>query len=166
MRHVLEHCQDMPEVAAALKELVAADGRIVFEVPDASRALEHLDYTTISGRTRLLLHAADFAGTLESLGFTVESLHNYPYSHENSLVAVVRPGPSKRRFLGPCRTSFRRNRPARLSGENLPRPEKSRHPSTNSAQRTVESYFLGAGAPDVQLHQHHGDRRPGQVRRR
>ena len=95
MRHILEHCHDMPEVAAALKELVAADDHHRFRGSRShSRTLEHLDYTTILGGTRLLLHTADSAEARWKFWDSPSSpLHSYPYTHENPLVAVVRPWP-------------------------------------------------------------------------
>jgi len=92
-RHILEHCFDLSEVALALKELLTEDGVLMLEMPDATRALEHLDYTTIWEEHIFYFTPVTLEGVLARLGFQIDFVHSYPYSHENSLMAFARPIP-------------------------------------------------------------------------
>ena len=47
VRHVIEHCYDIHAALRALRSLVRPGGYVVFEMPDARRALDRLDYSTI-----------------------------------------------------------------------------------------------------------------------
>jgi hypothetical protein len=68
---------------------------VVFEVPDAVRALERLDYTTVWEEHTLYFTANTFRGCLQHAGFDVVSLKTFPYTLENSLVAIARAGAAK-----------------------------------------------------------------------
>jgi len=95
VRHVLEHAQDTRAALAWSRALIEPGGYIVFEVPDATRALERLDYTTVWEEHVLYFTPATLRGCLQRAGFEVMSLESYPYSLENSLVAIVRMGRTK-----------------------------------------------------------------------
>ena len=71
---------------------MSPEGYVVFEVPDATRALDRLDYTTVWEEHVLYFTPATLRGCLERAGFEVVSLESYPYTLENSLVAIVRAG--------------------------------------------------------------------------
>lgn len=147
MRHILEHCYDVPEAIAAIRELVAADGYVVFEMPDATRALEHLDYTTLWEEHIFYFTPATLRGALEGLGFTVDYLHSYHYSHENSLVAVVRPRPETRVTAGsdPSTILEEIHRARRFLGNFDPTRRQVAGHLRDFAARRGGIAFLGAG---------------------
>lgn len=93
-RHVLEHSHDIAQSLAFLKSVVAPDGYIVFEMPDARRALERLDYSTVWEEHLFYFTPQTLQYVLERAGFEVVFLESYFYTLENSLVAIVRPGAS------------------------------------------------------------------------
>jgi hypothetical protein len=90
-RHALEHAHDIATLFAGLRELVAPDGRLVFEVPDATRALECCDYSTVWEEHLFYFTPFTLRHCLEAVGFEVELLRSYHYSHENALVAIASP---------------------------------------------------------------------------
>ena len=90
-RHALEHAHDIRTLLDGLKALVAPGGRIVFEVPDATRALERCDYSTLWEEHLFYFTPATLEACLRSGGFEVELCRRYPYTLEDSLVAVARP---------------------------------------------------------------------------
>jgi C-methyltransferase C-terminal domain/Putative zinc binding domain/Methyltransferase domain len=90
VRHVLEHAHDTPAALAWARGLVGTEGYVVIEVPDATRALERLDYTTVWEEHVLYFTPVTLRGCLERAEFEVVSLESYPYTLENSLVAIVR----------------------------------------------------------------------------
>jgi hypothetical protein len=92
VRHVLEHAQDTRRALAWARAVVGPAGFVVFEVPDATRALDRLDYSTIWEEHVLYFTPATLESCLERAGFEVISLESYPYTLENSLVAIVRAG--------------------------------------------------------------------------
>jgi hypothetical protein len=63
----------------------------VFEVPDATRALDRLDYTTVWEEHTLYFTPATLRACLESNGFEVVSLESHPYTLEDSLVVIACP---------------------------------------------------------------------------
>ncbi len=93
VRHVLEHTHDTPRALEWARAVIGPEGHAVFEVPDATRALARLDYTTVWEEHVLYFTPFTLRGCLERAGFEVVSLESYPYTLENSLVAIVRPGP-------------------------------------------------------------------------
>ena len=92
VRHVLEHAHDTQAALEWARRVVEPEGYVVFEVPDATRALARFDYTTVWEEHVLYFTPATLRGCLELAGFEVVSLESYPYSLENSLVAIVRAG--------------------------------------------------------------------------
>ena len=100
VRHVLEHTHDTRAALNWASHLVRPDGYIVFEVPDATRALERFDYTTVWEEHVLYFTPTTLRSCLERNGFEIVSLETHPYTLENSLVAIVqagrttRPGPA------------------------------------------------------------------------
>jgi len=90
VRHVLEHTHDTRAALAWTATLVSPGGYIVFEVPDAARALDRLDYTTVWEEHALYFTPSTLRACLEGAGFEVVSLESYRYTLENSLVAIVR----------------------------------------------------------------------------
>lgn len=94
VRHVLEHTHDTHRAVQWAANLVRPGGYVVFEVPDATRALDRLDYTTVWEEHVVYFTPFTLRRYLTAAGFEVVSLHSYPYSLENSLVAIARPGQS------------------------------------------------------------------------
>jgi hypothetical protein len=91
VRHVLEHTHDTRAALEWASQLVRPDGYVVFEVPDAVRALDRLDYTTVWEEHTLYFSATTLGACLARNGFEFVSLETYPYTLENSLVAIARP---------------------------------------------------------------------------
>lgn len=90
VRHVLEHTHDTAAALAWAAEVVRPGGYVVFEVPDATRALDRLDYTTVWEEHTLYFTPATLRGCLERGGFEVAALDSYPYTLEDSLVVIAR----------------------------------------------------------------------------
>ena len=95
LRHVLEHSHDIHQTVACLKSLVAPGGYVVFEMPDARRALERLDYSTVWEEHIFYFSPATLRSFLERAGLEVVYLESYFYTLENSLVAIVRSSGAK-----------------------------------------------------------------------
>lgn len=91
VRHILEHAHDIGAFLAALKILVKPEGLLVFEVPDCTAVLTLKDYSTIWEEHILYFTPCTLQACLESHGFEVLRLENYPYILENALVAIARP---------------------------------------------------------------------------
>ncbi|MBM4134968.1 MAG: class I SAM-dependent methyltransferase [Nitrospira sp.] len=89
-RHIVEHAQDPSSFVGALKRLVRPDGYIVLEVPDCGPALQRADYTMPWEEHVLYFTEKLLRQAVTCWGFQPVSHRLYPYSHENSLVAIVR----------------------------------------------------------------------------
>jgi hypothetical protein len=100
LRHVLEHSHDIHQTVACLKALVAPSGYIVFEMPDARRALERLDYSTVWEEHIFYFSPATLRHFLEQSGFEVAFLESYFYTLENSLVAIAKSAEVESRSAG------------------------------------------------------------------
>jgi len=70
---------------------VKPSGYLVFEVPDCAPALTRGDYTMPWEEHILYFTPELFAQTLTRLGFRVLEQKCYPYTNENSLIAIVKP---------------------------------------------------------------------------
>jgi hypothetical protein len=99
LRHVLEHSHDIHEVLSGLRELIAPGGYIVFEMPDAVRALERCDYSTVWEEHVFYFTPATLRQCFALTGFAVAFLESYFYTLENSLVAIVKPDEARRSVL-------------------------------------------------------------------
>lgn len=91
VRHVLEHSYDLHEVLRCCRNVVRPGGYVVFEMPDARRALERLDYSTVWEEHLFYFTPVSLRQCFAVTGFDVVFLESYFYTLENSLVAVVRP---------------------------------------------------------------------------
>jgi Putative zinc binding domain/C-methyltransferase C-terminal domain/Methyltransferase domain len=92
VRHILEHAHEPRRFASQLTEMVKQGGYLVFEVPDCSPALARGDYTMPWEDHILYFTPATFRSSVARLGFSPVHVACYPYSNENSLVAIVQPG--------------------------------------------------------------------------
>ena len=99
VRHVLEHTHDTQAALAWAAELVEPGGYVVFEVPDAVRALERLDYTTVWEEHTLYFTPVSLRACVGRAGFDVVALETYPYTVENSLVVIARAGGAQHRTV-------------------------------------------------------------------
>lgn len=93
VRHVIEHCYDIHAALRAVRALVRPGGYAVFEMPDARRALDRLDYSTIWEEHLFYFTPATIRQALAVAGFEVAFLESYHYTLENSLVVIARPSP-------------------------------------------------------------------------
>jgi hypothetical protein len=90
VRHVLEHAHDPVAFVAGLFRLVNPGGFLVFEVPDCAPGLTRRDYT-VPWEEHVLYFTPDLLRqALNCWGLEEQWFHVYPYSHENSIVAIVR----------------------------------------------------------------------------
>ena len=97
VRHIWEHVYVQDLFVAALKELVAGDGYILFEVPDCSNLINHLDYTMIWEEHLYYYTLLTFKQSLQHYGFAIIDVEVVPSgTYENSLIALVRVQTSKK----------------------------------------------------------------------
>ncbi len=90
-RHILEHAYDTPRFMEALSRLVKPTGYVVLEVPDCTRVLKTLDYSTIWEEHILYFTLETFQNCFCLGGFSLDRLMCYPYPYEDSLVGIARP---------------------------------------------------------------------------
>jgi C-methyltransferase C-terminal domain/Putative zinc binding domain/Methyltransferase domain len=96
VRHVLEHTHNTRAALEWAAKLVRPGGYVVFEVPDAARALDRLDCTTVWEEHTLYFTPVSLRGCLERKGgLEIVSLESYPYPHEDSLVVIARSLPER-----------------------------------------------------------------------
>ena len=91
VRHIVEHAYKPLELIEALRQLIKPTGYLVFEVPDCTKVLETLDYSAIWEEHLLYFTPETFRNFFSHYRFSLEDHILYSYSHENSLVAIVRP---------------------------------------------------------------------------
>ena len=89
VRHVIEHAYNPIELINTLRRLIKPTGYLVFEVPDCTGLLEDLDYSTIWEEHLLYFTPETFRNFFSYYQFSFVDYICYPYSHENSLVAIV-----------------------------------------------------------------------------
>ncbi|MFO0823444.1 MAG: methyltransferase domain-containing protein [Gemmataceae bacterium] len=99
VRHVLEHTHDTRAALAWAARLVEPGGYVIFEVPDAVRALDRLDYTTVWEEHTLYFTPVTLRACLGLPGFDVLSVETYTYTLENSLVVIARAGDAQHRTV-------------------------------------------------------------------
>jgi hypothetical protein len=90
-RHILEHSSTPFDFLEALKRLTVADGYVVVEVPDCSRAMDGCDYTMIWEEHVLYYTPDTFRQSFASAGLDIVRAEIYPYPFENSLVVIATP---------------------------------------------------------------------------
>ena len=91
VRHILEHAHDTASFIEAVKNLVKPNGYIVFEVPDCTKSLESCDYSCPWEEHVLYFTPETLKRGLAMGEMSMVSYASYPYSLEDSLVAIVRP---------------------------------------------------------------------------
>lgn len=89
-RHVWEHAADPAGFIDALQELMTPEGHLVLEVPDCERALASYDYSTMWEEHSLYFTPTTFRQSASLCGLPIEYYECFPYTLENSLVAISR----------------------------------------------------------------------------
>ncbi|MBI3252247.1 MAG: methyltransferase domain-containing protein [Candidatus Omnitrophica bacterium] len=90
IRHILEHAFDTRAFIQAAKEMIVPGGYVVFEVPDCTRALDRLDYSTLWEEHLLYFTSETFRHSFSAGGLSLVSLTSYPYVFEDCLVGIAR----------------------------------------------------------------------------
>jgi hypothetical protein len=98
-RHIWEHASDPAKFINALKAMMRPDGYLVLEIPDCERALTTCDYSTMWEEHSLYFTPATFRHGILLSGLAIVAFHCFPYTLENSLVAVARIDQSDARAL-------------------------------------------------------------------
>lgn len=91
VRHVLEHAHHLASFLHAITQLAAPHGYVVLEVPDCTTMFEVADFSFLWEEHVCYFTPHTFMQTLRRHGLHCEHLLNYPYTLENSLVAIARP---------------------------------------------------------------------------
>ena len=89
-RHIWEHTSKPQVFVQSLKELMTPQGYIVLEIPDCERALESCDYSTVWEEHSIYFTPATFGDALSTCGLSLSYYKCFPYTLENSLVAIAR----------------------------------------------------------------------------
>jgi len=95
-RHILEHSFKVSDFLKSLKELAAPGAYIVIEVPDCTKAIEALDYTTLWEEHSVYFTSETLSSALDCNRFSIEYFECYPYSFESSLIAIVKAANGKK----------------------------------------------------------------------
>ena len=90
-RYLVEHCHDPVGALRALGQILAAEGRLLIEVPDSSSFLATGDYCFLWEEHTSYLLEPTLRGLAEAAGFEVEALYRYHGQLEDALCAVLRP---------------------------------------------------------------------------
>ena len=90
-RMILEHTGEVAVFLETVRSLIGSSGRVVFDVPDCSRAFDLCDYTALWEDHTLYFTRETFFRALTRSGFEVEWLQCFDGPYENCLVAVARP---------------------------------------------------------------------------
>lgn len=93
VRHVLEHSYDLLGFLRAARDVVQPEGYVAFEVPDCTRALENLDYTTLWEEHSVYFTPATFLAALRIAGLKPVHFEVQPHVFENCMVAICRVAP-------------------------------------------------------------------------
>lgn len=92
IRHVLEHSYDLLAFLRAARDVVHPEGYIIFEVPDCTRALETLDYTTLWEEHSVYFTPATLQISLTLAGLELVHCDVVPHPFESCMVAICRIG--------------------------------------------------------------------------
>jgi hypothetical protein len=88
-RHVFEHAHRPHEFLDELAGLLAPGGYLVLEVPDFTNSLLFGDYSTLWEDHVCYFTQATLSSTLEQIGWSVVQTKTFPYTPEDSLIAVA-----------------------------------------------------------------------------
>lgn len=87
-RHIWEHTADPARFIDALRGLMTPSGHLVLEIPDCERALASHDYSTVWEEHSLYFTPSTFRHGASLCGLSIEHYDCFPYTLENSLVAI------------------------------------------------------------------------------
>jgi len=90
VRHIFEHTHRTLEFVAALKEFVNPGGYILFEIPDAEKALDLCDYSTMWEEHVFYFTPATYRQAFAQCGLKLVMFETYPYTLENCAVGVAK----------------------------------------------------------------------------
>ena len=90
VRHIWEHVHDQDVFVKSLKELVAENGYILFEVPDCSKLINCYDYTMPWEEHLYYYVPFTLKQSIRRHGFEIIDIEEIPHPYENSIVALVR----------------------------------------------------------------------------
>jgi len=118
-RHIWEHASDPFAFISALKAMMSPGGYLVLEIPDCERALTTCDYSTVWEEHSLYFTPATFRSAIQLCGLTIELFECFPYTLENSLVAVAKLNESNSRTFPPEETVREEKRRAQVFAGGL-----------------------------------------------
>ena len=146
VRHILEHTHQPLRFLEALIRLVRPGGYLVFEVPDCSRALDNLDYTTLWEEHTLYFTPETFRGCFAFAEVTPVRFEVYPYPFENSLIAILRRDrPPRSGGVPPQVLDSEVRRASRFATEFPRRRDQIKRFLTNYTDREGPIAMFGAG---------------------
>jgi len=87
---VLEHAHNPLNFMAALKRLISPEGYIICDVPDTVRSLEQGDFSSLWEEHVLYFTPETFQNGVAYGGFELVQYEEFPYSDENTLVAIIK----------------------------------------------------------------------------
>jgi hypothetical protein len=90
VRHIFEHAHRTLKFVTALKEFVNPGGYILFEIPDAEKALDLCDYSMMWEEHVLYFTPATYRQAFAQCGLKLLLFESYPYTLENCLVGVAK----------------------------------------------------------------------------
>lgn len=102
-RHILEHSFDVFQFISALRELLKPSGYLVLEIPDCTRALEKLDYSTIWEEHILYFTRQSFKQAVAIGGFFPVDFEIVPFALEDVLICIARPDSGPRHASAPAK---------------------------------------------------------------
>ena len=88
-RHVFEHAHVPQRFVDGLTSLLAADGYLIFEVPDFTGSVQSGNYSTIWEEHVTYLTKTTFPSVLQRLGLSVREVLAFPSALEDLLVGVT-----------------------------------------------------------------------------
>ena len=117
IRHVLEHSYDLLAFLRAARDVVHPEGYIIFEVPDCTRALETLDYTTLWEEHSVYFTPATLQISLTLAGLELVHFDVVPHPFENCMVAICRIGAPPEELVKCYNTDSELKRARRFASE-------------------------------------------------
>lgn len=145
-RHIWEHTSDPAGFVNALKELLLPHGYVVLEIPDCERALESCDYSTVWEEHSIYFTPATFARAVSNCGLSLSYYRSFPYSLENSLVAIGQlGGAAPEANAAPLDLEKEKRRAQKFARSLEERREKMKNYFRGVMAERGKIAFLGAG---------------------
>ncbi len=145
-RHILEHTFDTKQFMKIIRRLTKPDGYVVFEVPDCTRVLETLDYSTLWEEHILYFTPVTFNNSLSFGGFSKVWYRLYGYPIENSMIGIMKPKTDAKQTFPSGNLLASEKRRARDFAEGLGKRKKSvKAYLENYQQEHGKTAIFGAG---------------------